>query len=537
MPDYLCISIHFLGDEFHGRGNQGEPEWPPSPLRLFQTLVATNSRLDNKAEAALIWLEQQTPPVIIAPQPAAVQPQGYKSYVPNNEGDLVAKKWAKGNYFDSKNHPIDISGYRSEKIVHSTMLESNGSLPGVRYLWSLEKGLPIPAYTELLTAVRAVSQFGWGIDLVVADAAIVSESEAEDLGGEKWLPSESMGGQALRIPVYGTLNDLKSRHAAFLNRISLDSNVFKPVPPLSRYAVATYRRTSEISRPPYAVFAIRKIDDSGFAAFSTTRRGLHLSGMLRFVASKDDFAAALGWDKERVAKFVLGHGEKPGSSHRPVNDQRLVFVPLPSIEWRSQKKWDTVGAIRRVLVTVKGRISNDEFKRIVRNLEGCELVDEQTGEIIAFLRQQSHNDNAIKTFFAKACEWVSVTPVILPGYDDPGKLRRRLNSGNLTSQEKENIVIKLEKRIDSLLRKALIQAGYPDEHVKNAFIQWRGSGYLPGVDLAKNYAVPGQHRRYRRLHVRILWRDPQGNPLDIRGPICIGGGRFTGLGLFTPVEC
>ncbi|MDD3801880.1 MAG: type I-U CRISPR-associated protein Csb2 [Desulfuromonas thiophila] len=536
MPDFLCISIHFLGDDFHGRDEQGEPEWPPSPLRLFQALVATNARLDNQADAALLWLEQQTPPVIISPQPAAVQPQGYKSYVPNNEGDLAAKKWAKGNYFDSKNHPIDISGYRSEKIVTSTMLECNGSFPGVHFLWSLEKGLSIPTYTELLNAVRAVSQFGWGIDLVVADIAIIAKNESDNFVGEKWLPSESLGGQSLRVPASGTFDDLKNRHAAFLNRISLDSNVFKPVPPISRYAVATYRRASEMSRPPYAVFAIRKIDDSGFAAFSATRRGLHLSGMLRFAASRDDFAAALGWDNERVARFVLGHGERPGSSHQPVNDQRLVFVPLPSIEWQGHKKGDTVGAIRRVLVTAKGRISNDEFKRIVRNLEGCELIEEETGEIVAFLRKQSDKDRAIKDYFAKACEWVSVTPVILPGYDDPGNLRRRLNAGDLSTEEKANLLTKLETRIEHLIRKALRQADYPEGLVKHAQIQWRGSGYLPGVDLAKNYAVPDQHRRFRRLHVRILWRDAQGNPIEIQGPVCIGGGRFTGLGLFAPVK-
>ncbi|MBN2429348.1 MAG: type I-U CRISPR-associated protein Cas5/Cas6 [Deltaproteobacteria bacterium] len=532
MTDYLCLSIHFLGDEFHGRGDQGEPEWPPSPLRLFQALVATNARLETQADDALNWLEQQMPPVIIAPQPTAIQPQGYKTYVPNNEADLVAQKWSKGVYFDSKNHPIDISGYRSEKNVRSTRFECNA---GIHYLWPLAEGLTIPAFTELLAAIRAVSQFGWGIDLVVADATIVSKSEGDSLTGEKWLPSEAFGGQSLRVPVAGTLDDLKKRHTAFLNRISLDSNVFKPVPPLSRYSTATYRRASEMSRPPYAVFAIRKIDDSGFATFSATRRGLHLSGMLRFAASRDDFAAALGWEKKKVARFVLGHGEKPDAPHQPVNDQRLVFIPLPSIEWRGQNKGDTVGAIRRVLVTVKGQIANDEFMRIVRNLEGGELIDEQTGEIVAFLRRQSDNDNAIKDFFAKSCEWVSVTPVILPGYDDPGKLRRRLNSGNLTAQEKENIVVKLENRIDNLLRKALRQAGYPDEHVKNAHLQWRGSGFMSGVDLAKNYAVPDQHRRFRRLHVRIFWRDPQGVPLKIQGPICIGGGRFTGLGLFAPV--
>ena len=38
MSDYLCITVRFLQPYSHGRGDGGEPEWPPSPLRLFQAL-------------------------------------------------------------------------------------------------------------------------------------------------------------------------------------------------------------------------------------------------------------------------------------------------------------------------------------------------------------------------------------------------------------------------------------------------------------------------------------------------------------------
>jgi CRISPR-associated protein Csb2 len=533
MPGHLCISIHFLGDEFHGRSDQGEPEWPPSPLRLFQAIVAASARLGNQTDDALGWLEQQAPPVIIASQRAAIQPLGYKTYVPDNVADLVAKSWSRGVYFDTNNHPIDISGYRSEKFVRPTLLENNGTLPSVHYLWPLKEGATIPVCAELFEAVRAIMQFGWGIDMVVADAAILLDQEPSTLSGEKWLPSETSGGKSLRVPVTGTLTDLKNRYKAFLNRISLDSKVFKPVPPLSQFSVANYRRASEMSRPPYAVFAIRKPDDSGFAAFSPTRRGLHLSGMLRCAARRHDFAISLGWDENKVASFVMGHGEiRGGGAHIPVNGARLVFIPLPSIEWRGKAKGNCVGAIRRVLVTVNGRIANDEFNLIVRHLEGRELIDEKTGEIVAFLRRQSTEDGAINKYFAQSSQWISVTPVVLPGYDDPGKQRRRLNTETLTPQEKASIVMKLETRIESLLRKALKQAGYPDALVQHAELQWRSSGFMQGADLATAYAVPDQHRRYRRLHVRIAWRNSGGEPLKVPGPFCIGGGRFTGLGLF-----
>lgn len=129
-------------------------------------------------------------------------------------------------------------------------------------------------------------------------------------------------------------------------------------------------------------------------------------------------------------------------------------------------------------------------------------------------------------YFAESREWITVTPVILPGYDDPNKLRCKLNEAVLSPKEKATVVEKLETRIDSLLRKALRQSGFPEAIVTGAQIQWRGSGFIQGAAFAKDYAVPDQHRRYRRLHCRIIFKDA------LKGPLCIGGGRFSGLGLF-----
>jgi CRISPR-associated protein Csb2 len=517
MPVNLCISVHFLGDVFHGRGDHGEPEWPPSPLRLFQALVEASARTGGVAEDSLRWLERQPPPIIIASKPAAIQSRGYRIYVPDNVGDIVAKSWASGK-------DDDIANYRTEKEIRPTRFEGSAA---VHYLWMITEQNRDNA-AELIPAARAISRLGWGIDLVVADASIVSNEETASLTGEHWLPSESFGGRVLRVPVVGTLEDLTMRYKAFLNRISLEKDaIFRPVPPLSQFGAAIYRRASEMRHPPFAVFALRKLDDSGFAAFAATRRGLHLSGMLRHAASQPDFYSALGWDEAKVASFVLGHGESGDiKNHQPVDAARLIFIPLPSVEWRGTEKGRTVTASRRVLVTVKGEIEKDEFFRIVRNFDGRELIDEKTEQPVAFLRRQLKHDNAIERYFMESKEWVSVTPVILPGFDDPRKLRRRLNTTILTPKEKADIIWKLETRIDFLLRKALRQAGYPEELAQNAQLQWRSAGYIPGTDMANNYAVPDQHRRFRRLHARIVFDRP------ITGPLCFGGGRFTGLGLF-----
>ena len=95
MPDYLCLSVRFLDGAFHGRADQGEPEWPPSPLRLFQALVAAAAarwnerRAISHASPALRWLESLPPPLIVVPASVQAATTGYRLYVPDNVGDLV----------------------------------------------------------------------------------------------------------------------------------------------------------------------------------------------------------------------------------------------------------------------------------------------------------------------------------------------------------------------------------------------------------------------------------------------------------------
>jgi CRISPR-associated protein Csb2 len=57
-------------------------------------------------------------------------------------------------------------------------------------------------------------------------------------------------------------------------------------------------------------------------------------------------------------------------------------------------------------------------------------------------------------------------------------------------------------------------------------------GFLPGTEPAGRYGVPDHLRRLPRLHVKVRWRDAEGQPVRVPGPICFGGGRFYGIGLF-----
>lgn len=542
MPAQLRISVRFLDGTFHGRGDGGEPEWPPSPLRLFQALTNAAARLDGdgvgiQSASALGWLESlQTPPEIFTS--TATPAGGYQLYVPDNVGDLVAKQWSAGKYFDSKNHPIDISGYRTEKPVRPLRLSGDAA---VHYLWALDTVADYTAHSDVLVSIaRAITRLGWGIDLVVTDAAFETKVEGRPhVFGERWFPDETSGGTSLRVPVTGTLRALDERHAAFLGRIRhLDDGgeVFVPVPPLAptAFRVITYRREGDPVRPPFAIFALRQLDDSSFRTFDPVRRGLHVAAMVRHVAGSPDIARSLGWSDAQIARLVHGHADEESSD---TSDARLLFLPIPSIESRGQGKATVVGAIRRILIAVHGSMKRDELRRLAQRLDGLELIDEKSGDAVALLSRLSDSDKLTKdNYLASSATWATVTPVVLPGYDDPRKLRQRLReSSGLTAEEKNALVAKLRQRIDSLLRKALRQAGYSETIAHHAAIEWRGSSYWPGADLASRYMTGDQHRRFRKLHVRIQFRDEHGQPLPITGPLCIGGGKFSGTGLFAAI--
>jgi CRISPR-associated protein Csb2 len=170
MNSYFCISIRFLDavPQFHGRGADGDPEWPPSPLRVFQALVAASaarwreSLFDGYARPALQWLERISP-LILTPQVAA-KSCGYRMYVPNNSGDLMTAAWSRGDTETS------MAKFRVEKDVRPTRLRGDA----VHYLYSLpEDHSEFERHrTTLQAAANSITHLGWGVDMAVGDAKV-----------------------------------------------------------------------------------------------------------------------------------------------------------------------------------------------------------------------------------------------------------------------------------------------------------------------------------------------------------------------------
>ena len=116
MSMYFCLTVRFLQPYFHGRADGAEPEWPPSPLRLFQAITAAAANRWREAQfhdqpvPALQWLEKLPTPVVIASVGQPAEPK-YRLYVPDNMFDKVAKSWCSGR-------EASIADYRTEKDMH-----------------------------------------------------------------------------------------------------------------------------------------------------------------------------------------------------------------------------------------------------------------------------------------------------------------------------------------------------------------------------------------------------------------------------------
>ena len=548
MSKFFCLAVRFLQPEFHGRGDQTEPEWPPSPLRIFQALTASASAREGRgpitvAEPTLRWLERQPPPTIVAPKAMPAQTKCLL-YVPDNSSDLTAKSWARGNTSEITS--------RTEKVVCPVRLPENSDL---HYLWPIvdDDRSVEQAKEALIATARSVTHLGWGVDMVAADASIITEADAEALTGERWRPTDDASATRLRVPRPGTLKALVDKHEAFLQRIGPDG--FHPVPPLTTFNVVNYHRAIDPPRFPYAAFSLLKPDAGGFRAFDTIRRLKAVAGMLRHASRRA--AERAGWSSERIDAWILGHGEKHGEPHRPVSGPRLAYVPLPSIQYRKDANVNIVTEIRRVLLMQFGGSADaDGFHRLTRLLSGEVLIPlpptdvhlansqfdsnvewslpdpPNPGEPIAMLSRLPDSDKAVRRYIDKSSTWATVTPMLLPGYDDPRHYRRRLATSELNADERKRLLNKLDERIESLIRSSIEHAGYSAELARHADIEWCGSGFWPGTELASRYLVPNKLARFPRLHVRINWRDPAGQPIEITGPICLGGGRYSGFGLF-----
>ncbi|MCH8046378.1 MAG: type I-U CRISPR-associated protein Cas5/Cas6, partial [Planctomycetes bacterium] len=235
MSRHLCISVTLLDGRFHGLGDDGAPEWPPSPWRLYQALLAGGhagcraARWTEAQSAAMRWLAKLDPPRILAP--AARTAQAYTLWVPNNDHDIIWRAYAK--HRQPKKSPADL---RTAKPTRPTLLldppdSTSTKTDTVYWLYPLDDWPDNSSersenVTELQRIASGIHSLGWGVDAAIASVSIINGDDA--LPGQVWEPAPLgvVTDRMLRTPAPDALIELSRCHESFMCR--LEGGVYKP---------------------------------------------------------------------------------------------------------------------------------------------------------------------------------------------------------------------------------------------------------------------------------------------------------------------
>ncbi len=485
---HLLVTVRWLDDRYHGLlGRDGPPEWPPSPFRLFQALVAgvgRRNQLGTKLGRALRWLEEREPPVILAPR--SQQGAVVTRFVPNNDAD---KKPNRQDRLTSKTSRPTI------------MLAA----PELHYLWKiLEQDTETARF--FCEAAGYLTALGWGIDMAYADARLIDESEVNTLRGVRWCPRPEVVRDVgmLRIPKAGSLEDLNRAYQSALDRIQPGkplNSVLKP----RVFDYVFYESKERLLGRPYVVFELRNDDDTRFSYPQS--RLVHLAGMLRHLAGKlmeDSPPEGVEHPTEWVRAYVLGHCDAASQQHR-----QLSYLPLPSIGMAH-----TDATVRRLMIAAP--LGDDRvLHHLAKLLAGQRLRPTPETKIVrppTLVR--AHRDNVAHFYTEPATNWASVTPVVLPGHDDhkPDKTRKLIEKALQQSGVEQ--ACEFEWSTVSVFPKALSAHKYDRNK--------RPCGYIRPDHLLSKTAI----------HLRLRFKEGVKMP----GPLAVGAGRHCGLGLMAGVE-
>ncbi len=479
MTRALLLSVRLLDGRFHGVG-----DWPPSPFRLFQALVAGayggrwRAEATAPKDAAFRWLESLPPPLLSAPPRVRLRP--LTSYVPNNDLD------AKGG------DPRRANEIRVTKQMRASAFDPAEAF---HYAWSFA-GDDGHARTLAELATR-LHTFGRGIDAAAAQAEIVDAAAAECVLAERGPPSRPGGPGAIPCATAGSLDSLHARHAAFVARLTAPSSPGGPIlfrqPPKALYRGVGYDRLSQ-----RLIFDLRDGRDPNRFHPVPQERIVVLTTAVRDCA-RQHLAAGLPEDRAaEVARIVAGIGAGAADIAR-----RLRILPLPTIGFTYADP-----AIRRVLVELPPECPIP-LKDVAWALSGRTLPG-----IGATLSEAAPSEMAKHYGVGMPSRrWRSVTPLALT----PLPPRGRMSGGERVSAE---------QTVARNVRNALRQAGFDPREVAIRVQRepWHTKGARAEAFATERFAAA------RLYHVEVTFPSPQ------FGPVVLGDGRFLGLGLLRPVD-
>lgn len=504
MSKVFLISIRFHDGRYHGAG-----DWPPSPARLFQALVAAAAMpgLDDAKRSALAWLEHLPAPTIAAP--AAHSGQNVNLFVPNND-------------LDAKSGDIRrIAEIRSAtKRIRPRLFDA--TLP-LLYLWRFD-GDESRAKC-ICDIANGLYQLGRGVDMAWAVGELVDETRAEeqmsDHPGAIYRPSQGGQGLALDCPDDGSLASLETRHKANAQRFTrINGKTQFANAPKPRFRAVTYNspatrvlfelRRTTAPGAPFAPWPLK----SAAALVQTLRDGAEKQLAKHFNGSGVVEKVLIGRDATEADKAL-----------------RIRIIPLPSIGHVHADP-----GIRRVLVEVPPDcpIRADDIAWAFSGLTiAAHGINAGTGEVTSddyWVEQLvSASDESMLAHYGVTEEraarlWRSVTPLALPEDAkrrriDPAKVCEEAKGGNERADE--------QQRACHAVIQALRHAGLR-EKVAGLRVQ-REPFYAKGVR-AETFAAGTRFSKHQLWHAEIEFAEA------VSGPLLLGNGRYGGLGLMAPVQ-
>lgn len=494
----LLLCIRFLEGRYHG-----VPEWPPSPARLFQALVAGAIERGGIAaddKVALGWLETLEPPVIAAPH--VRDGQGFSNFVPNNDSEK-SPPWSK----------------KVSKRIKPRLFDAGIPL---FYAWTFEDtDADKPHAHRVCDIAERLYQLGRGVDMAWAWGEILDEEETRTRfaqhAGPIYRPTPGRQGDKRDCPSHGSLKSLEIRHAANGNRFSrkvevegkkVKVNVLFSRPPKPRFRPIAYD-----SPPHRSLFDIRTSDSR--ASFDPQPQEEVVSLVLRLRdEARKRLDQALPEDLVRIERVLIGKNATEADKA-----SRVRILPLPSIGHAHADQ-----DIRRVLVEVPVNcpLRADDIAWAFSGLVVPDETDTDNGVTTDETRLVPAADTAMPRHFGVSLSeqpaetsrfWQTVMPAALPVHTT----RSRMQSSSERLAEEQRALF----AVHQALRHAGIEAKVTSLRVQR-----------------EPFSVKGQHARSfadTRFVKERLWHVEIGFGEPVAGPLVIGDGRYMGLGLMRPV--
>lgn len=498
----LLISVRFHDGRYHGSG-----EWPPSPARLFQALVAGTARgetLSEQAVEAFRWLERLTPPSIAAPPTRAGQ--SFKNFVPNNDLDAVG------------GDPARIGEIRTAKIIRPRIFDSAVAL---LYSWMFEHSVDSERHAHVICEIaNDLCQLGRGVDMAWAQGEVFEESKADtrlrEQGGTVWRPNKGGDGATLTCPHPGSLASLIERFKKTRERFKTIGKGKKASQLFSQAPKPDFRQVPYDSPPIFRLFDIKK---AGVFAPRPLERIVALTEKIRDLAAAR-LKMGLPDRAALIDRVFIGRDAKEGDKA-----QRISITPLPSIGHAKTER-----SLRRVLVTAPPDCPiaiND----VAWAFSGLALdFDPETGEVLDDSAELIPTDD--RTMLGhygvesngKHRLWRSITPVALP----ERAARRRIDPDRMREEAKGGVErLREQAAAEWAMRQALRHAAIdaPAQAIRVQREPFEAKGQR-----AESFGPDTRFAKERLWHVEITF------PKPTSGPLLIGDGRYLGLGLMAPVR-